>query len=65
MLCLNVVGCKILELIEKGFDETQIADHVSRAYVMDIRTVRAHVHEFIEVLNKHGVLLIRSAVESS
>jgi hypothetical protein len=65
MFCVNVVGCKILELVEKGFDEAEIADHVSRAYVMDIKTVRADVHEFIEVLNKHGVLLIRSAVEAS
>jgi hypothetical protein len=65
MFCLNVVGCKILEFVEKGFDEAQIADHVSRAYVMDIKTVRADVHEFIEVLNKHGVLLIRSAIEAS
>ena len=61
MFCLNVVGAKILELLEKGFDEAQIADQVSGAYVMDIETVRADVHEFIEVLNKHRILQVRPA----
>lgn len=61
MFCLNVVGSMILELLEKGFDETQIAKQVSGAYVMDIETVRADVHEFIEVLNKHRILQTRAA----
>jgi hypothetical protein len=61
MFCLNVVGAKILELLEKGFDEAQIAEQVSGAYVMDIETVRADVHEFIEVLNKHHILQVRTA----
>ena len=61
MFCLNVVGAKILELLEKGFDEAQIADQVSGAYVMDIETVRADVHEFIEVLNKYCILQVRPA----
>ena len=61
MFCLNVVGSKILELLEKGFDEAQIAEQVSGAYVMDIETVRADVHEFIEVLNKHRILQVRPA----
>jgi hypothetical protein len=58
---LNVVGSKILELVEKEFDETQIVDQVSRAYAMDIETVRSDVHEFIEVLTKHHILQVCSA----
>jgi hypothetical protein len=58
---LNVVGSKIVELLEKGFDETQIADQVSGAYATDIETVRADVREFIEVLNKHHILQVRAA----
>ena len=65
MFCLNVVGSKILELLEKGFDEAQIAEQVSGAYVMDIETVRADVHEFIEVLNKHHILQVRAAAGTS
>jgi hypothetical protein len=61
MFCLNVVGAKILELLEGGFDETQIADQVSRAYAKDIEMVQADVHEFIEVLNKHRILQTRGA----
>jgi hypothetical protein len=65
MFCLNVVGAKILELLEKGFDEAQIAEQVRGAYVMDIETVRADVHEFIEVLNKHHILQVRPAAGTS
>jgi len=65
MFCLNVVGSKILELLEKGLDEAQIAEQVSGAYVMDIETVRADVHEFIEVLNKHHILQVRAAFGTS
>jgi hypothetical protein len=65
MFCLNVVGSMILELLEKGFDETQIAEQVSDAYAMDIETVRADVHEFIEVLNKHRILQMRAAAGTS
>jgi len=58
---LNVVGSKILELLEGGFDEAQIACQVSSAYVTNIETVRADVHDFIEVLNRHHILQVRSA----
>lgn len=30
MFCLNVVGAKILELIQRGYDETRIVDEISR-----------------------------------
>lgn len=61
MFCLNVVGSKIVELLERGFEEAQIAAQVSSAYAMDIETVRADVHDFIEALNKHHILQVRGA----
>jgi len=61
MFCLNVVGSKIIELLERGFDETQIAEQVSGMFAADIETVRADVHDFIEVLNKHHILQMRDA----
>jgi hypothetical protein len=30
MFCLNIVGVKILELMQRGFDESHIADEISR-----------------------------------
>jgi hypothetical protein len=59
MFCLNVVGSRILDLLEKGFDTAQIAAEVSDAYAMDIETVRADVRDFVEVLNKHHILQVR------
>lgn len=61
MFCLNAVGSKIIELLELGFDEAQIAEQVSRAFVADIDTVRADVRDFIEVLNKHHILQMRDS----
>jgi hypothetical protein len=62
---LNVVASKILELLEGGLDEAQIASQVSSAYVTNIETVQADVHDFIEVLNKHHILQVRSATRNS
>jgi Coenzyme PQQ synthesis protein D (PqqD) len=59
MFCLNVVGSRILDLLEKGFDTTQIAAEVSDAYAIDIETVRADVRDFVEVLNRHHILQVR------
>ncbi len=65
MFCLNVVGFQIIDLLEKGFDAPQIAREVSDAYAMDIQRVQADVHEFIEVLNKHHILQVRTPSLSS
>lgn len=62
MFCLNVVGAKILELIQQGYDESRIADEISRAYGTSKDAVLADVIEFIEALQKHHILQsIRSA----
>ena len=53
---LNIVASQIIELLQRGCDEAQIADEISRAYKTSVEIVRADVHEFIEVLHKHHVL---------
>jgi hypothetical protein len=56
MFCLNVVGAKILELMQQGYDEPRIADEISRKYGANRDVVRADVIEFIETLQKHHIL---------
>ena len=56
MFCLNVIGSKILELLDTGSDEGQIADQISTACGVDIHVVRADVREFLEDLNRHHIL---------
>jgi len=61
MFCLNVVGSKIIELLERGLDEAQIAEQVSSVFAADIETVRVHVRDFIEALHQHHILQARDA----
>jgi len=56
MFSLNLVGAKILELLQRGYDEPRIADEISRAYEMDRETVQKDVTEFIASLQKHHIL---------
>ena len=56
MFCLNVAGAKILELMQQGYDESRIADEISRDYGVSKDIVRADVIEFIETLQKHHIL---------
>lgn len=56
IFCLNVVGSKILDLLEKGFGTAEIVRELSAAYAMDIETVGADVREFIKALQELGVL---------
>ena len=56
MFCLNIVGAKILELMQQGRDETGIADEISRDYGASREVVRADVRDFIETLLKHHIL---------
>jgi Coenzyme PQQ synthesis protein D (PqqD) len=62
---LNVVGFRILDLLEKGFDTAQVAAEVSESYAMNLETVRADLREFIEVLTKHHILHLRSQIAAS
>ena len=56
MFCLNIVGAKILELMQRGYDESRIADEISRSYGVSKEVVRVDVHDFIEHLQKHHIL---------
>jgi hypothetical protein len=56
MFCLNIVGAKILELMQQGYDESRIADEISRDYGVSREVVQADVIEFIEVLHKNHIL---------
>ncbi len=62
IFCLNIVGSKILELMQRGYGETRIADEISRDYGASREVVRTDVLDFIETLHKHHILQpIRSA----
>jgi len=56
MFCLNVVGSKILELMQRGYDESRIAAEISRQYGVSGDIARADVLDFIETLHKHHIL---------
>jgi Coenzyme PQQ synthesis protein D (PqqD) len=56
MFCLNAVGASILELIERGYDEAQIAEQISRESAVNQQVVREDVIEFIATLRKHQVV---------
>jgi hypothetical protein len=64
MFSLNVVGSKILELIEQGWDEARIADEISRTYATTIEVVRSDVRDFIEALHKHSILQANGSGDS-
>lgn len=56
MFCLNLVASKILELMQRGYDEALITEEISREYGVSREVVRADVNEFIEMLQKYHIL---------
>ena len=56
MFSLNIVGAKILELMQRGYDESRIADEISQDYGVNREVVRADVVDFVEILHKHHIL---------
>jgi hypothetical protein len=56
MFNLNLVGSRILELLESGSTDEQIVDVISREFSADIETVRKDVAEFLEELKAHKLL---------
>jgi hypothetical protein len=53
---LNLVGSRILELLEQGSSEAAIVDVVSHEFNADIEMVRNDVREFLEALKRHKLL---------
>lgn len=56
MFSLNLVGSKILELLERGYDETRIAEEISNTYGVDRDIALGDVREFVETLYRHHIL---------
>jgi hypothetical protein len=56
MFSVNSIGSKILELLDKGFAEAEIATQLSAACGVDLEQVRTDVHDFLEALNRHHIL---------
>jgi hypothetical protein len=56
MFRLNFVGSRILELLQQGRTETQIADALSQEFGADRETFTADLQEFLAHLEKHHLL---------
>lgn len=56
MFSVNVVGSKILELIEQGYDEGRIAEEISRDFAASVEVVRHDVRVFFQALHEHGIV---------
>jgi Coenzyme PQQ synthesis protein D (PqqD) len=56
ILSLNVVGSRIFGLVQRGFNQAQIADEISRDFEMSLQIVRADVFDFLANLQKHKIL---------
>jgi hypothetical protein len=50
MFNLNLVGSRILELLECGSSESQIVNVISREFNADVEVVKNDVREFLETL---------------
>lgn len=53
---LNLVGSRILEMLECGSTNEQIAGAISREFNSDIEVVRKDVAEFLEALKAHKLV---------
>ena len=56
MFCLNLVGSKILELLARGYDETCIAEEISKSYGVARDIASGDVREFLNALYRHHIL---------
>jgi hypothetical protein len=56
MFCLNLVGSKILDLLERGYDETRIAEEISNSYGVAKDIATGDVREFLDALHRHHIL---------
>lgn len=56
MFNLNLVGSKVLELLERGLAEPEIVDAISREFNASREVVENDVREFIESLKNHKLV---------
>src|SRR4029077_837050 len=60
MFTLNLVGSKILEMLERGCPETQMVEEIGRKFRIRREIVERDVREFLECLEKHRLLETRA-----
>lgn len=56
MFTLNIVGSKIIELLEKGRSEAQIVDSISDTFQIRRDIIERDVRDFLECLQKHRLV---------
>jgi len=56
MFNLNLVGSRILELLEAGTPEAVIADEISRQFEVSRDTANQDMQEFIDALKERGLV---------
>lgn len=56
MFNLNLVGSRILELLETGATETAIVEEISQKFEVSSEIAQSDVREFIESLKQHHLL---------
>ena len=56
MFTLNIVGSKILEMLERGCSQAQIVEEISGRFRIRHDIVERDVHEFLECLEKHRLV---------
>ena len=54
---LNLVGSRVLELLEKGSPEADIVNTISREFHASPQVVENDVREFIESLKQHKLVV--------
>jgi hypothetical protein len=56
MFTLNIVGSKILEMLERGCSQAQIVESISGKFRIRPDIVERDVREFLECLEKHRLV---------
>lgn len=57
MFRVNRVGSRILELVESGQQESQIAGQISSDFAISIEIAATDVREFLGLLQSHNIVL--------
>jgi coenzyme PQQ synthesis protein D (PqqD) len=60
MFGLNLVGSKIIELLGQEYSPTFIAQEIARTFGVSVQIAERDVREFIEALEKHQLVEVRS-----
>ena len=56
MFTLNIVGSKIIELLEQGRSEAQIVGSIAESFQIRRDIIERDVREFLECLQKHRLV---------